>query len=169
MLQISNECPKLFIIIPFLPWFGYPIWLDNIIGTKTIFRRAAKMGHKDVGLWLWNHLQKREAKCCYRCTLKKGWRYGRIRSEERRVGKECPYLFFIIPFIPCFTYPIKLDNRNGTKKCFHILILSWECISNNILLLFFVDDLKVITQHLSDPFFFSSKYNLYSKKYLRLS
>ena len=22
------------------------------------------MGHKNVGLWLWNNLQKREAKCC---------------------------------------------------------------------------------------------------------
>ena len=34
------------------------------------------MGHKDVGLWLWNNLQKREAKCCCRCTLKKEWRGG---------------------------------------------------------------------------------------------
>ena len=28
--------------------------------TRIIFRRTEKMGHKYVGLWLWNHLKKGE-------------------------------------------------------------------------------------------------------------
>ena len=36
------------------------------------------MGHKYVGLWLWNHLPKREEKCCCRFTLKKVWGCGSI-------------------------------------------------------------------------------------------
>ena len=65
----------------------------NTFGTNTIFRRAAKMGHKDVGLWLWNHIQKWEAKCCFRCTLKKGWGCGSIALCH-------------------FYYPTRLDNRS---------------------------------------------------------
>ena len=51
------------------------------------------MGHRDVGLWLWNNLQKREAKCCCRCTLKKEWRGGIIALCH-------------------FYYPIRLDNQS---------------------------------------------------------
>ena len=36
------------------------------------------MGDQDTGLWFWNRLQKREEKCCGRCTLKKGWRFWGI-------------------------------------------------------------------------------------------
>jgi len=46
--------------------------------TNIIFIGGEKMGHKDVGLWIWNHRQKSEEKCCCKCTLKKGWGCRRI-------------------------------------------------------------------------------------------
>ena len=51
------------------------------------------MGHKYVGLWVCNHIEKMGAKCCFKWTLKKGWRGGSIA------------LFH-------FNYPTGLDNRS---------------------------------------------------------
>ena len=50
------------------------------------------------------------------------WQYC-LNWDLLQILNKWPYFFVFLPFIPCFIYPIWLDNRNSTKQFFHILIL----------------------------------------------